>query len=110
MPKIIPINKLKNTAEISNLCKENKEPIFVTKNGYNSLVVMSEECFDEKYGDDFSSLIKRLYEKRYDYLDIELYEKLVENASSEDEKDFYTGVFNTVLKIRQLEVIKNEKY
>ncbi len=62
---------------------------------------MSQECFDEKYGDDFLSLIKRLCEKRYDYLDIELFEKLIENVSSDDEKEFYTGVFNTVLKIRQ---------
>lgn len=34
MPRIIPIRDLKNTTRISQMCKESKEPIFVTKNGY----------------------------------------------------------------------------
>jgi len=110
MPTIIPIKELKNTAEISKLCDEKNEPIFVTKNGYGDMVVMSQDCFDDKYGDDFVSLIKRLYSKREDYLNIKLYENLTENAKSEDEKTFYTGVFNTVLKIKQKEVIRNERY
>lgn len=41
MPKIIPINELKNTATISKLVEESDEPIFVTKNGYGSMVMMS---------------------------------------------------------------------
>ena len=32
--RIVPIRDLKNTTAISNLCHEDKEPIFVTKNGY----------------------------------------------------------------------------
>ena len=110
MPTIIPIKELKNTAEISKLCDEKNEPVFVTKNGYGDLVVMSQDCFDDKYGDDFASLIKRLYDKKNDYLNVKLYEKLTENAKSDDEKTFYTGVFNTVLMIKQNEVIRNEKY
>lgn len=31
MPRIIPIRDLKNTTQISQMCKESKEPIFVTK-------------------------------------------------------------------------------
>lgn len=41
MPQIIPIRDLKNTAEISERCKNSNEPIFVTKNGYGDMVVMS---------------------------------------------------------------------
>ena len=37
---IIPMRELKNTAEIERKCSEANEPIFVTKNGYGSLVVM----------------------------------------------------------------------
>lgn len=41
MPKIIPIRDLKKTSEISLLCRESDEPIFVTKNGYGDMVIMS---------------------------------------------------------------------
>lgn len=50
MPHIIPIKDLRNTTEISDLCKEKQEPIFVTKNGYGDLVVMSMETYDKIMG------------------------------------------------------------
>jgi len=46
MPQIRPITDLRNTNEISELCHAKKEPIFITKNGYGDLVVMSIETFD----------------------------------------------------------------
>ena len=45
MPQIRPIRDLKNTTVISNLCHETKEPIFITKNGYGDMVLMSMETF-----------------------------------------------------------------
>lgn len=42
----IPIRDLKNTAEISALCKQSSSPIFITKNGYNDMVIMSAEVYD----------------------------------------------------------------
>jgi len=48
MPQIIPIRDLKNTSEISQKCHESKEPIFVTKNGYGDMVIMSLEVYNEK--------------------------------------------------------------
>ena len=47
MPRIRPITDLRNTTEISNLCHESSEPIFITKNGYGDMVVMSMEAYDE---------------------------------------------------------------
>lgn len=47
MPQIIPIHNLKNTAEISNLCHETQEPIFVTKNGYGDMVIMSIDTYEK---------------------------------------------------------------
>ena len=47
MPLIIPIKDLRNTTEISNLAHKKQEPIFVTKNGYSDLVVMSSELYDK---------------------------------------------------------------
>ncbi|GHU80340.1 prevent-host-death protein [Clostridia bacterium] len=47
MPQIIPIRDLKNTTEISNLCHETREPIFVTKNGYGDMVIMSMDTYEK---------------------------------------------------------------
>ena len=41
MPEIRPITDLRNTQEISAICHEKNEPVFITKNGYGDLVVMS---------------------------------------------------------------------
>ena len=47
MPQIRPITDLRNTTEISELCHANREPLFITKNGYGDLVVMSIEAYEE---------------------------------------------------------------
>ena len=47
MPLIIPIKDLRNTTEISSLAHKEQEPIFITKNGYSDLVVMSSELYDK---------------------------------------------------------------
>lgn len=46
MPLIVPIKELKKTAEISELCHQSNEPIFVTKNGYGDMVIMSIEYYE----------------------------------------------------------------
>ncbi len=46
MPKIIPIRNLKNTSELSELCNNSKEPVFVTKNGYGEMVIMNMELYN----------------------------------------------------------------
>lgn len=46
MPLILPIKDLRNTSEISDLAHKEQEPIFITKNGYSDLVVMSSELYD----------------------------------------------------------------
>ena len=47
MPQIRPIKYLRNTAEISELCHQSNEPVFITKNGYGDLVVMSIEAYEK---------------------------------------------------------------
>ena len=47
MPVIKPITDLRNTNEISELCHKQQQPVFITKNGYGDLVVMSIETYDE---------------------------------------------------------------
>lgn len=47
MPRIIPIRDLKNTTAISEMAHLEQEPIFVTKNGYSDLVIMSAELYEQ---------------------------------------------------------------
>ena len=47
MPQIRPITDLRNTNEISDVCHSRREPVFITKNGYGDLVVMSIETYEE---------------------------------------------------------------
>lgn len=46
MPLIMPIKELRNTSEISEIAHKEQEPIFITKNGYSDLVIMSSELYD----------------------------------------------------------------
>lgn len=46
MPLIMPIRDLRKTSEISDLAHKKQEPIFITKNGYSDLVVMSAELYE----------------------------------------------------------------
>ncbi|MCD8196043.1 MAG: type II toxin-antitoxin system Phd/YefM family antitoxin [Lachnospiraceae bacterium] len=46
MPLIIPIKELRKTSELSELAHKEQEPIFITKNGYSDLVIMSSELYD----------------------------------------------------------------
>lgn len=49
MPQIVPIKDLRDTTKVSDLCHETDEPIFVTKNGYGDMVVLSVECYDKMF-------------------------------------------------------------
>ena len=37
---------LRNTNEIMDMCKESNDPVFVTKNGYGELVIMSMAAYE----------------------------------------------------------------
>ncbi|MBR4144031.1 MAG: type II toxin-antitoxin system Phd/YefM family antitoxin [Lachnospiraceae bacterium] len=46
MAKIIPIRELKNTSNVSELCHNSDEPIYITKNGYGDMVLMSMDLYN----------------------------------------------------------------
>ena len=74
MPMIRPITDLRNTTEISELCHTKKEPIFITKNGYGDMVIMSMEAYEEAM-------------KKIDiYRNIEISEEQVKNGQVKDAK------------------------
>lgn len=57
MPQIIPIRDLKKTSELSEMCRQSKEPVFITKNGYGDMVIMSMETYEK------TMLLNDLYHK-----------------------------------------------
>lgn len=48
MLEIRPIAELRNTSKISDICHETDEPVFITKNGYGDLVIMSMETYESR--------------------------------------------------------------
>lgn len=72
MPQIIPIKDLKNTSEISEMCHKSNEPIYITKNGYGDMVIMSMEMYE--------NAMRQLSI----YRDIELSEQQIENGQTKD--------------------------
>ncbi len=49
MPQIMPVSELRNNfTEISRIVHETSEPIYLTKNGYGDMVVMSIEAFEKR--------------------------------------------------------------
>ncbi|MDR1688237.1 MAG: type II toxin-antitoxin system Phd/YefM family antitoxin [Clostridiales bacterium] len=48
MPIVRPISDLRNTNEISQLCHNRQEPIFITENGYSDLVIMSMNVYEKQ--------------------------------------------------------------
>lgn len=72
MPQIIPIKELKKTSEISEMCHEADGPIYITKNGYGDMLIMSME--------NYEAVMRQLAI----YRDIEISEKQIENGQTKD--------------------------
>ena len=82
MPQIIPIRDLKNTSDISDLCHTSEEPIFITKNGYGDMVIMSMESYENSMWK--SSL----------YRELEQSEKQIREGRTQDARTALTDLGN----------------
>lgn len=61
MPNIRPISDVRNHfAEITRDVQSSKEPVFLTKNGVGTIVVMSMECYEEHQYE--SNIYNKLHE------------------------------------------------
>ncbi len=80
MPHIIPIKELKNTSTISEKCHSLNEPIFITKNGYGDMVLMSIELFEKTQ--NMSKLLN----------DIELSEQQIKQGKTKNAKSALVGI------------------
>ncbi len=94
MPHIRPVSDLRNNfADISRVVHETGEPVFLTKNGYGNMVVMSMEAY-ERYQFESEVYFKlkeaeleaRTTDKRYSHKEVfdELRAKLSDRMKSEN--------------------------
>ncbi|RRD96394.1 type II toxin-antitoxin system Phd/YefM family antitoxin [Clostridiales bacterium COT073_COT-073] len=82
MPQIIPIKDLKNTAEISEMCHLTAEPIFITKNGYGDMVLMSMETYENYYN------------REKIYQELEVSEQQIQEGKVQDAKNSLKALKN----------------
>lgn len=80
MPQIIPIKDLKNTSEISDMCHKSDEPIYITKNGYGDMVIMSMEIYENAM------------RQHTVYRDVEISERQIENGQTKDARTALAGM------------------
>lgn len=46
--QIIPIKDLKDTVKTSQICHNTDKPVFITKNGYGDMVIMSIKAYEQQ--------------------------------------------------------------
>lgn len=80
MPQIIPIKELKDTANVSELCHRVDEPIYITKNGYGDMVLMSMEVFEA---------MRKKWEV---YSEVELSEEQIKQGKTKNARESLAGV------------------
>ncbi len=73
MPQIIPIRDLRDTTKLSEMCNASNEPIFVTKNGYGDMVVMSMAAYEQRLAQ------------------VEMYSKIMEGKVQADRGELLDG-------------------
>ena len=94
MPNIRPVSDLRNNfTEISSIVHETNNPIFLTKNGYGDMVVMSVEAYENmKFQNEIYFKLKEAEmenknsDKRYthDGVFCDLKQNLEQRVSNED--------------------------
>lgn len=96
MATIRPCADLRNNYnEISRICHETREPVYITKNGTNDLVVLSDEVYEtiirenrETEEERIDRLISEKFDKQYatfEEFKKDLYEKIEKALKEVDE-------------------------
>ncbi len=94
MALIRPSADLRNNYnEISRICHETKEPMYITRNGANDLVVLSDETYEE--------IVKKSEETEEERIDRLISEKFDEHYESFEEfkKDIFEKINESLKEI-----------
>lgn len=102
MALIRPCADLRNNYnEISNICHKTKEPMYITKNGTNDLVILSDEAYEKlkkKCTETEDERIDRLISEKFDkqYASFEEFKKDVFKKIEQALKDVDEGCYQTM--------------
>ena len=95
MPLIRPCADLRNNySEISRICHKTKEPMYITKNGSNDLVILSDEAFE-----NLKNKLNTNEEERIEQLISEKFDKQYKSFE-EFKKDFLSKITNSLNDIQ----------
>ena len=66
MAKIMPIRDLRKGAEISEFVRKSGEPVFITRNGYGDMVILSMESYEKQFAENavYSAIMESIEEVR----------------------------------------------
>lgn len=80
MAIIRPCAELRNNYnEISRICHETQEPVYITKNGTNDLVILSNEAYEKSEDIKITNKVEEIFDKKYSDFEAfknEIYEKI----------------------------------
>lgn len=80
MAYIRPSAELRNNYnEISKICHQTNQPVYITKNGYNDLVILSNEAYEKYEEQRIEILISEYFNKKFPNLESfrkDIYEKI----------------------------------
>lgn len=80
MAIIRPCAELRNNYnEISRICHETQEPVYITKNGTNDLVILSNEAYEKSEDIKITNKVEKIFNKKYSDFEAfknEIYEKI----------------------------------
>ena len=80
MTIIRPCAELRNNYnEISRICHETQEPVYITKNGTNDLVILSNEAYEKSEDIKITNKVEEIFNKKYSDFEAfknEIYEKI----------------------------------
>ena len=80
MAIIRPCAQLRNNYnEISRICHETQEPVYITKNGTNDLVILSNEAYEKSEDIKITNKVEEIFNKKYSDFEAfknEIYEKI----------------------------------
>ena len=111
MALIRPCADLRNNYnEISKICHETKEAMYITKNGTNDLVVLSDEAYEELIKanketeeERIDRLVAEHFNKHYESFEEfqkEVFEK-IDQALKDIEEERYTTMENAVAELEE---------
>ena len=80
MAIIRPCAELRNNYnEITRICHETQEPVYITKNGTNDLVILSNEAYEKSEDIKITNKVEEIFNKKYSDFEAfknEIYEKI----------------------------------